>query len=371
MTSYSRAMVLTAPEKLELQSFKLPGVGEADGLLRVERVGVCGSDPAIYEGRPTRGARPYPIILGHEVVGRIYKAGKAARARWGLKEGDRAVLEYAFGCGFCDQCLSGSYTLCEKNYTYGSMISCRKPPHLFGGYSEFVYLHPRAMAHKIDEEISPEVGVLICAVVGNAVRWLRQIGNVSAGDAVAILGPGLQGIVAAAVAEASGAGPIVVAGLSRDARRLEMARRFGAAATVDIERQDLVKVVGEMTGGKMARVVMDVTGSPAGAALALSLAGKRATVVLPGIYKDSKVPLDLNRAVVNELRLLGAFSHDFHAVGAAIKMIREQRYPFEELISHEFCLEDAEHALQLVAGKLQGETPLKVLLNPEGLKNGG
>ncbi|MDF1590253.1 MAG: alcohol dehydrogenase catalytic domain-containing protein [Desulfobacterales bacterium] len=365
MKAYSRAMVLTGPQKLELQRFGLPETGEDDGLLALECVGVCGSDPGIFEGRPTRGPRPYPIILGHEIVGRIYKMGKAAQIRHGVAEGDRVVLEYAFGCGQCGPCLSGGYTLCDRNYTYGSMITCQDPPHLYGGYSDFVYIHPRAMVHKIGEDISAEVGVLICAVIGNGIRWLRQIGGVSIGDTVVIVGPGLQGIAATAVAKEAGAGCIIVAGLARDRARLETARRFGADRVIDIEETDPVKVVTEMTAGRMADVAMDVSGSPAGADLALSLAGKRATVVLPGIYKDSRVPINLNRAVVNEIRMLGVFSHDFRAVRPAIRMVRQNKYPFDDLISHRFKLEDAEQALRLVGGKIQGEPPLKVLLYPE------
>jgi len=364
MKTYSRAMVLTAPQTLALQRFKLPEIGEDDGLLALECVGVCGSDPGIFDGRPTRGPRPYPIILGHEIVGRIYKMGKDAQRRCGVREGDRVVLEYAFGCGQCDACLSGSYTLCEKNYTYGSMISCRQTPHLYGGYSDFVYIHPRAMVHRIGDDITPEVGVLICAVIGNGIRWLRHCGQVSIGDTVVIVGPGLQGIAGAAAAREAGAGCVIVAGLSRDRTRLDMVRRFGADHTIDIEDTDCVEAVAKMTAGKMADVVMDVSGSHAGAELALSLAGKRSTVVLPGIYKDSRVPINLNRAVVNEIKLLGVFSHDFRAVRAAIELVRQKRYPFEDLISHRFKLEDAEQALQLVGGKMPGEMPLKVILSP-------
>jgi alcohol dehydrogenase len=357
-------MVLTGPQQLELQRFRLPEIGADDGLLALECVGVCGSDPGIYDGRPTRGSRPYPIILGHEIVGRVHKMGKAAQTRHGVAEGDRVVLEYAFGCGQCDSCLSGSYTLCDRNYTYGSMITCQDPPHLYGGYSDFVYIHPRAMVHKIGVDIPPEVGVLICAVIGNGIRWLQQIGGVSIGDTVVIVGPGLQGIAATAVAKEAGAGCIIVAGLARDKFRLETARRFGADRVIDIEATEPVEVVAQLTEGKMADVVMDVSGSPAGADLALSLAGKRSTVVLPGIYKESRVTLNLNRAVVNEIRLVGVFSHDFRAVRAAIRLVRQKRYPFEELISHRFKLEEAEQALRLVAGKIPGETPLKVILTP-------
>lgn len=362
MTTQSKAMVLTGPQQMEMQTFNLPEIGEDDGLLKVEKVGVCGSDPGIYGGRPTRGPRPYPIILGHEIVGRIYKIGAVAGKRLGVEAGDRVILEYAFGCGLCDLCMVGRYTLCEKNYTYGSMISCKEPPHLFGGYSEYVYIHPRTMVHKIGDDILPEIGILISAVLGNSIRWLRQIGNVSIGDTVVIVGPGLQGISAAAVAKESGASPIIVIGLSRDRERLEMAKRFGADVTLTSDKDEPIEAVRDITGGKMADIVMDVSSSPVGAELAYNLAGKGGTFVLPGLYKE-KTSLDLNRAVVNEIRILGVYSQDFRSVRPAIKMIQKSRFPFEALISHCLPLEDAEKAIHLVGGK-GDEVPLKVVLNP-------
>lgn len=364
MRGESRAVVLTGPGSIEMRSFPLPQIGEDDGLLRVELVGVCGSDPGIFSGRSTRGPRPYPIILGHEIVGRVVEMGRAARARLGLEPGDRAVLEYAFGCGSCDMCVSGSYTLCEANFTYGSMISCKEPPHLFGGYSDYVYIHPRAMVHKVGDEVSPEVGVLICAVLGNAVRWLRHKGGVSIGDPVVIIGPGQQGLAGVAVAKEAGAEPVIVVGLGRDKARLGMALEFGAHLSVNAEQEDPVEVVAAATGGKMAKVVMDVSGSPAGARLALAVAGKKGTVVLPGIYKkDVSVPLD--QAVFKELRLLGAFSHDFQAVRPAVKMALKKKYPLDRLVSHRFPLEEAERALRLVGGEEPGQMPLKVVLDPK------
>ncbi|MBM4332626.1 MAG: zinc-binding dehydrogenase [Deltaproteobacteria bacterium] len=364
MKSTCRAMVLTAPKTLKMQTFNIPEIKEDDGLLKVELVGVCGSDPGISEGRQTRGVRPFPIILGHEIVGRVVKMGGQAKKRLGVTEGDRVVIEYSFGCGMCDPCISGNYTLCEKNYTYGSMISCQDPPHLFGGYSEYVYIHPRAMVHKIGDDLSPEVGVLICAVLGNGIRWLRQIGGVSIGDTVAIIGPGQQGLAGVAVAKESGAGPIILLGLSQDKTRLEMGRRFGADRVMNIEEENPVEALREMSGGKMANVVMDVSGNSAGAELALSLTGRRGTIVLPGIYKGKKASLDLDQVVLREIKVQGVFSHDFRAVRPAMQMARKGRYPFHELITHRLPLEEAERALRLVGGGKKGENPLKVVLDP-------
>ncbi len=361
----TRAVVATGPGQMEMRQYPLPEIGEQDGILKIELVGVCGSDPGIFKGKTARAPRPYPIILGHEIVGRVYQMGRAAKERHGVDEGDRVIIEYAFGCGRCRPCRQGRYTLCRKFYTYGSMVSCADPPHLYGAYADYLYIHPRAMVHKIGEDISPEVGVLICAVMGNGVRWLRQIGGVSIGQAVAIVGPGPQGLAAVAVAKEAGAGPIMVVGLARDASRLELAARFGADLVINAEAQDPVPAVSQATGGAMASLVMDVTGSAGGARAALSLAGLGATIILPGLYgAQTEVPLALDQVVFKELRLQGVFSHDFDAVEPAIKMAASGDYPLDELITHRLPLEQAEYALQLVAGEVPGEDVMKVVLDP-------
>ena len=361
----TRAVVATEPGKLQMREFPLPEIGEEDGILKLEMVGVCGSDPGIFKGKSARGARPYPIILGHEMVGRVFKMGQAAQKRHGVTEGDRVIIEYAFGCGKCRACLEGRYTLCQNFYTYGSMISCAEPPHLYGAYADYLYIHPRAMLHKISEELSAEAAVLTCAVLGNGVRWLHQIGGCGIGKAVAIVGPGQQGLAGVAVAKESGAGPIMVVGLERDAPRLEMAVRFGADVVINADRQDPVEAVRQATGGGMANVVMDVTGHPKGAPLALSLAGLGATLVLPGIYGTGvEIPLILDKVVYNEITLKGVFSHDYPAVEPAIKIAESGKYPLEELVTHRLPLEEALHALKLVAGEVPGETAMKVLLDP-------
>lgn len=361
----SRAMVVTEPGRMEMRRYPLPAMGPSDGILRVELVGVCGSDPGIFRGKASRAPRPYPLIMGHEIVGRVWALGPEAKQRHGVAEGDRVIVEYAFGCGRCGPCRDGRYTLCSNFYTYGSMLSCQDPPHLYGAYADYLYLHPRAMVHKIGDEMSPETGVLVGAVLGNAVRWLSRIGQVKAGQSVAIVGPGQQGLAATVVARHSGAGPIMVVGKTRDAARLDMARRFGADLTVDGDQDDPVQALSEATGGKMAEVVMDVSGHPSGAELALSLAGLGATVVLPGLYGAGvKVPVVLDRAVVNELRLLGAYSQDFASVEAAIAIARRGSYPLEEMISHRLPLERAEEAVRLVGGEAPGQMPLKVVLDP-------
>jgi alcohol dehydrogenase len=361
----SGAIVLEAPGKMVLKEFPLPAIGPEEGLLKVEMVGVCGSDVGMYRGKATRAPRPYPIIMGHEIFGTIVEVGEKASKRWNLKEGDRAIVEYAFGCGECFYCKQGDYIHCEAMFTYGSMISCKDPPHLWGAYSEYLFLPPRAMVHRVRQDLLPEVGVLICAVLGNAIRWVQVIGGVRQGDIVVIEGPGQQGLAGVIVAREAGAQKVIVTGMTKDRIRFELAKTFGADEIIDVEKDDPVRRVKEITGGKMADLVMDVTGSPKGAITAIDLVKKKGTVILPGLYgMDREIPLVLDKIVYKEVRVQGVFSHDFRSVLPAIKLAESGKYPLEKMVTHRFPLEKAEKAIRVAGGEIEGEDPIKVVIIP-------
>jgi alcohol dehydrogenase len=361
----SRAMVLEAPERMVLKEFPIPKIGSEQGLLKVEMVGVCGSDVGMYRGKATRAPRPYPIIMGHEIFGTIVRVGREASKKWNIQRGDRAIVEYAFGCGDCFYCKEGDYIHCEKMLTYGSMISCKDPPHLWGAYSEYLYLPWRAMVHKVSQDLLPEVGVLICAVLGNAIRWLQKIGGVKRGDTVAIVGPGQQGLAGVIIAREAGAERVIVTGMTRDQNRFEMAKTFGADETIDVEKEDPVEKVREITGGKMADLVMDVSGSPKGAISAIELVKKKGIVILPGLYgMDQAIPLVLDKIVYKEVKVQGVFSHDFRSVLPAIRLAETGRYPLEKMVTHRFPLEEAEKALRVAGGEVESEDPIKVVIVP-------
>jgi len=356
-------MVLEKPGGMVLREFPLPSIGPEEGLLKVEMVGVCGSDVGMYLGKATRAPRPYPIIMGHEIFGTVVEIGEEASNRWNLREGDRAIVEYAFGCGGCFYCKQGNYIHCEAMFTYGSMISCKDPPHLWGAYSEYLYLPPRAMVHQVSRSLLPEVGVLVCAVLGNAIRWVQVIGGVRQGDIVVIEGPGQQGLAGVVVAREAGATNVIVTGMTRDQIRFELAKTFGADEIIDIEKDDPVEKVREITGGMMADLVMDVTGNPKGAISAIDLVKKKGTVILPGLYgMDREIPLVLDKIVYKEVRVQGAFSHDFQSVVPAIRLAESGKYPLEKMVTHRFPLEEAEQAIRVAGGEIEGEDPIKVVI---------
>ena len=361
----SRAMVLEAPKRMVLKEFPLPNIGPDEGLLKVEMVGVCGSDVGIYRGKATRAPRPYPIIMGHEIFGTIAEIGEKASKRQNIGIGDRVIVEYAFGCGKCLYCMNGDYIHCESYFNYGSMISCKDPPYLWGAYSEYLYLPPRAMIHQVRRDLLPEIGVLICAVLGNAIRWLRMIGGVSQGDIVVIQGPGQQGLAGVIVAKEAGAGKIIVTGMTKDFARFELARIFGADEIIDVEKGNPAEAVKEITHGRMADFVMDVTGSPKGAMSAIDLVKKKGTVILPGLYgMDKEIPLVLDKIIYKEVRIQGVFSNDFRSVIPAIQLAESGKYSLEKMVTHQFPLEEAEKAVKVAAGEIEGENPIKVVIVP-------
>ncbi|MEW6275114.1 MAG: alcohol dehydrogenase catalytic domain-containing protein [Bacillota bacterium] len=363
MPRKSRAAVLEGIRKMSIQEFEIPNINSDDGLLRVEMVGVCGSDPGMYMGK---FQVPFPIIMGHEIVGYIAEIGEHAAEKHGVKKGDRVVVEHPFGCGECYSCITGDYIYCEKNLKYGYSISCKDAPHLWGGYSEYLYIAPRAMVHKVSKDLPAEAAILICAIMGNAIRWVRMIGQVSIGDTVVVQGPGQQGLAAVIAAKESGASKIIVVGTSKDRRRLEMARKLGADYTININEEDPVAKVREISGGLMADAVVEVSGHPEALKVSPDLVRKKGTIIAAGLYgQKTEIPLIFDKLVMNEVKLQGVYSHDIRAVLPAIRLVESRRYPIEELVTHKFKLDEAEKAVQLVAGEVEDkEEPIKVAIVP-------
>ena len=362
-TTYSA--VLESFRKLSLQAFPVPDIGDEDALLEVEIVGVCGSDVGMYTGKAKRVEEYLPIILGHEILGHIAEAGETFCIRHKVEKGDRILVEFAFGCGFCHACLTGNYRLCEKKGRYGSSISCKTPPHLWGAYGYHLYLPPTAVVHRIDSSIPAEAAVLAPAVLGNGIRWLGQIGGVSIGDTVVIEGPGQQGLAAVITAKESGASKIVVIGLTNDQKRFEMAGLLGATHIIDSLKENPVERVREITRGEMADIVIDVTGRPEGAINAIDMVRQGGTIVLPGTYgTEVQVPIFLDKIALNEIRIQGVYSHDLRSVIPAIKIIESRKYPLEKLVTHRFSLQEAEKAILTAGGMIKGEAPIKVVIDP-------
>src|SRR5918992_5152154 len=204
----SRAVVLEAPGRFHPGSYPIPVIGDEEFLLRVEMVTICGGDIIEFEGRNRKAH--YPLILGHELVGRIERIGDGAAERHGVAAGARVSVEPYISCRRCAACGRGDYHFCEAGMVYGVTVPADRPPHLWGAYGEYLYGAPGAHMHAIDEAV-PAAAACLTSVVGNAVRWVRTRGRARVDEPVLILGGGVQALATVIVAKETSLAPIIVA----------------------------------------------------------------------------------------------------------------------------------------------------------------
>lgn len=353
-----------APGKIEIKEFPVPEkFGPDDGLLRVEMAGVCGGDPGRFYGKGS----PYlvfPLIMGHEIVGRIEEIGEALGAGFKVKKGDRVVIESVTRCNKCYYCLIGEYQQCDMQMSYGTLVSSDRPPHLWGAYGQYMYIAPGSVIHKISEEMPGEAAVCISAVLANGIRWVRNIGKATIGSCVVVQGVGPQGFAGIIAAKESGAKPVIATGLTADKKRFELAKEFGADLTVNVEKEDLVDIVKELTRGRGADLALDVTGNRAAMDASLKVLRKQGTLVYAGRAGKEPIPMPVDDMISREITFRGVFSHNITGVAPAVKLAESRKYPIEKMVTHHFPLEKSEDAVKMVAGIGAKERAGKVVIVP-------
>jgi threonine dehydrogenase-like Zn-dependent dehydrogenase len=349
------AAVATEIRHTELRELDLPEIPTDGGLLKVEMTGVCGSDWPMYLSYPsTKG----PLILGHETVGFVDRLGAAAAQRFGVKEGDRVALEEYIPCGHCKYCRSGDFRLCDATEPgLGGLRFGSTPlsiaPSLWGGYCHYQYLHPGTVFHKVPAHLPAEQAAMALPM-GNGIEWAYLQGGIAIGETILIQGPGQQGLACVIAAREAGAACIIVSGLGNatDTARLALARKLGAHHAIEVESQDLLETVADITGGAMCDLVVDCSsGGPETVTAAIQLARKRGRVIL-GAQKRKPIPVFNADLVIQKfLTVKGMRGHSFAAVELALQLIASGRYPMGEMCTHLFGLGEVDTALRTVGGE--------------------
>lgn len=360
MPETSLAAVLFAERDLQFRELPLPDIGADDGLIRVEACGVCGADLAPYRGDFMGGFFIPPVILGHEIVGIVERIGSEAQRRFGVREGDRVVLEEPIPCGTCRSCRSGRYQRCPAP-RYGAQ-TIDVEPRLWGGFAEHVYLHPQALLHKVPAGVDPMLAPLFVPI-SNGLFWTQEIGGLEAGQVAVIQGPGQHGIGCVIAAKDAGAGCVIVTGTSADAERLALAKQFGADYTIDVDAGDAAEQVRQITGGEMADVVVHAADHSAKAfEQALAFAAPGGTVVNVGSV-HGPVEILPDTIYMKELTIVGVRGRYGNSIVQALALLAAGQHPFERLSTHHYDLTDIQSAFDVAAMETD-EKPIHVTVVP-------
>src|ERR671922_298755 len=292
-----RAAVLTAPGTLEIASFPESAPPRDGAVLRPTHCGVCGTDPHMYSGHL---AVPMPLVMGHEFAGVLEDWGPDFPARdvYGqeLRRGDQVAVGTTLACGTCWFCrfLPQRENLCQAVNIYGITLGAEEAPHVRGGYSDLVYLLPQTWLFKLPPNVT-----------------------------------------------------------------LAMAGRFGFDEVLSlqelVEVEDRVRAVRSLTRGLGADVVVEVVGLPAAFAESLRLVRKGGRVVEFGHFTDNGTMALNPQQIVNlDVDILGSYAYPNSQLGTSLAFLSRYAdvYPFEDLVTHTFAVEDTEQAIKASRDKL-------------------
>ena len=342
MGETAQAIVFTEPKRLESRTYPIPERLEAGELLvETEAATVCGSDVHTWEGR-----RPYPTpsILGHEIVGTIVDRAPDVTtdtAGQPLSVGDRITWTIMANCGTCYACrIQGLPQKCASLFKYGHARS-DEPPHLTGGYAEQVHVQSGTCVFTVPEQLPAGSAAPLMCGAATVAGGLATVG-VERGDTVVIQGAGYLGLFAIPVARRHGASQVVVVDVDPD--RCELAAAFGADHVLDAGSMDeaaLVETVTDLTDGRGADLVVEVTGHPAVIPVGVEMLATGGRYLFHGtVMPDAEFTLDGYDVVTKHLTIQGVHNYDAPHLQTAIDTIAEtwDRYPFDALTGPTFPL---------------------------------
>ena len=377
-----KAAVLVEPGRIELQEFDMPKLGRGAAIAKMVMSGVCGTDKHSFKGESVqnKGTKneiriPYPIIQGHEnvlIIEEIDDIGANTLDYDGnvLHPGDRVTMCPDVVCGKCWYCKNmPNYPWCEKMlFTYGNMRSCREGNHLYGGFSEYIYIEPNSRLYKIPDGLPDRVAVLTEVI---CVTWTldkaKEFNSFSLegfnfNDTIVIQGVGQLGLAHVIKARMMGAGRIIVTDISD--YRLGLAKEFGAdisinsKSTTEDERLDIVM---RETRGRGADLVIECVGLPSVVPEGLRMLRKAGMYLEPGNFVDTgSVPINIHEICAKNLRIIGMCNHAHNAYLPCMEMMERSLgwFPWEKFVSHVYPLKQAEEAIK----KSMAEDSMKVVI---------
>lgn len=322
------AAFLTELEKIEFREVEVPKIKADEILVKMEAVGVCGSDVHYYShGKIGDFVVEFPFILGHECAGTIVEAGSNVTH---LKVGDRVALEPGVPCGSCEFCLSGKYNLCPEVQFFAT------PPY-HGCLMNYVS-HRAQFAFKLPDNVSSVEGALVepLAIGINAALT----GGVKLGDTVVVFGAGCIGLVSLLASKAYGATKVIVVDVIE--KRLAVAKSMGAIP-LNAKECDVLAEIKRLTEGKGAQVVIDCAGTNTTICQTVHVAKSGGTIVWVGLASDSVNGLNIGPISTKELTIKSIFRYK-NLYPTTIAAIADGKIDISGIISDKYKFEDTSRA---------------------------
>lgn len=305
------------PGEIQFDNVPVPDIDETEVLVRIRRIGICGSDLHVYHGKHPYTA--YPVVQGHEFSGEVVKAGSEVES---LSPGDLVTAPPQIVCGTCLQCRKGQSHICENLKVMGFQAP---------GVAQEYFVFPESALMELPDGFSPEMGALV-EPVSVAVHALRRAGNV-AGLKVFVIGAGPIGNLVAQVARSLGAARVAITDISD--YRLEIAQECGVTETFNAGSGSLEDFLDQVFGASRADLILECVGAADTVNRAIHCARKGTPIVIVGVFGEYP-QIDLGLVQDRELQLLGSLMYQRQDYSEAIRCLAEGRILTAPLLSKSF-----------------------------------
>lgn len=352
----AKACVLTGPGSFEIKDVEVILPGKYEVLCKVHAVAICGSDPEVIRG-DLAGTWPpaYPFIAGHEWAGEVVAVGEGVDT---FEIGDRVAGEAHKGCGYCDNCKKGRYTLCLN---YGDISSGHEHYGFIvnGAYGQFQKYSIKSIT-KMPNNVNYAEAAM-CDTAGVALHGI-ELSGITPGGTVVIVGPGPIGLCAMRLAKAMGASKIIMVGRGS---RLAAAERLGADAVVDFSAEDPVEAVRALTGNLGVDQAFECSGAPGTFNQCVRMVRKGGSVVLLGVATDDVVEgLPFKYVTHNEIAIYGSRANP-NVSHKVLSMMSSGQLVVKDLITHKFTLAEFAEALDTFVDRKGNAIKVVILPNEE------
>ena len=335
--------VMTAPKQITFETVPVPQPGKGQVLVKIKRIGICGSDIHVYHGKHPYTS--YPVTQGHEVSGQIVELGEGARED--LFVGQKVTIEPQVVCGHCHPCRNGKYNLCESLKVMGFQTT--------GTASEYFAVDDSKIT-PIPQHMTYNEGAMI-EPLAVTVHAVKRMGDVT-GLNVAVLGCGPIGILLIQSLKAMGAAKVMATEISD--YRLELAKKCGADVVVNTRSNDFGKALVDTFGPDKADVIYDCAGNNITMDQAIQNARKGSTIILVAVFADM-ARCDLAKLNDSELDLNTTMMYRHEDYVDAIRLVGEGKIQLKPLMSKHFAFQDYIKSYEYIDANQ--ETTMKVLID--------